>query len=230
MEVTPLAWDSSFFGLRIGKVLLISEDDREELIRMKGQLETRYDLIYVFSDKDFSFPSPSIRLVDKKVSYRKMLDGTDAYHTAVKEWLSGETTPELVALALESGLYSRFRLDSRFPAGSFERLYTRWIEQSVSHALATNVFCYFSKDMPIGLVTLDVRKDLGSIGLVAVNRHFQHKHIGSSLLGHVCAYAYQQGVRSMTVPTQYSNRPACSFYEKMGFQPCSIENVWHWWL
>ena len=230
MEVKPLAWDSSFFGLRIGRADLSSEREGAALMRMKGQLEKEYDLIYVFSAPDVPFSSPSLRLADKKVWYRKTLDGTDPIHPAVREWSSGDTTPELVELALESGRFSRFKTDSRFPAGSFERLYTRWIEQSVAHAIASHVFCYYVDETPRGLVTLDIREDAGDIGLVAVGEKYQHRHIGSALLHHVFRYAFQQGVRTMTVPTQSANRPACLFYEKLGFSLESTVNIWHWWL
>ncbi len=230
MEVTPLAWDSSFFGLRIGKAVLSSENDAEARMRRESRLREMFDLIYVFSNQDVFSLDPAILHANKKVNYKKLLDGTDASHPSVKEWDSRTTTQDLVDLALESGKYSRFKRDQRFPIGSFERLYSKWIEQSVSHVIATHVFCYFVEDKPRGLVTLDIRGNAGDIGLVAVDKNFQHRHIGSALLHHACQFAYQQGIDTITVPTQFTNRPACLFYESLGFSIDSIINVWHWWL
>ncbi len=230
MEITTLTWDSSFFGLRIGKVVVSTEDEAEKLMLMKDQLRDEYDLIYLFSELDIFFHSSSIRPVDKKITYRKILDGTDVCLNSIKEWTSKSITPVLKSLALESGQFSRFKIDSRFPPGSFERLYTKWIEQSVLHVIANHVFCYFVGDVPRGLVTLNTRDQYGNIGLVSVDRKFQMRHIGSDLLHHVCGFAFQQGVRTLFVPTQYANKSACLFYEKMGFSRSTVVNIWHWWL
>jgi dTDP-4-amino-4,6-dideoxy-D-galactose acyltransferase len=230
MVVTPLIWDSSFFGIRIGKATISSKEEAEALMRMAGQLRNAYDLIYVFSDMDLVFPSPALRLVDKKATYLKTLHGTDSFHPSAKEWTSGETTTELEYLAWESGQYSRFKTDSRFPAGSYERLYSRWIGQSVRHVIATNVFYFQLDGKPRGLVTLNAKDESGSLGLVSIDKEYQHRHIGSALIHHVCAYSYQRGIRTLSVATQTSNIPACRFYERMGFSLESAVNVWHWWL
>jgi dTDP-4-amino-4,6-dideoxy-D-galactose acyltransferase len=230
MTVTPLIWDSTFFGLRIGRTTISSEDDAATLIQMTDQLKKEFDLIYVFSNTDVIFPLKSVPLVDTKITYKKTLGDMGVIHPSVREWTVKNTSPELVNLALESGHYSRFKIDNRLPIGSFERLYTSWIEQSVKHIIATNVFCYYVDTIPRGLATLNIRKDSGNLGLVSIDRDYQHRHIGSALISHVCTFAYQHGARTLSVATQSSNIPACRFYERMGFTLESAVNVWHWWL
>jgi dTDP-4-amino-4,6-dideoxy-D-galactose acyltransferase len=134
-------------------------------------------------------------------------------------------------LALVSGKYSRFKLDDGFPQGSFERLYSCWIEQSVNHTLATDVFCYMVDGIPRGLVTLDNNNGVGSIGLVAIHEEFQNCGIGTTMMRHVSHYMMQQqDGRRLSVATQLDNIPACRLYEKSGFAVESVTDYHHWWL
>ena len=141
-----------------------------------------------------------------------------------------DVTDDLLHLALVSGKYSRFKLDRQFPAGSYERLYSRWIEQSVNHAMASEVFCYMVDGVPRGLVTLDNKNGIGCIGLVAIHEDFQKRGIGSVMMRHVVAYSIMSGLEKLSVATQLGNAAACRLYEKIGFEIESIIDVWHWWL
>ena len=139
-------------------------------------------------------------------------------------------TDELLHLALLSGKYSRFKLDDGFPQGSYKRLYSRWIEQSVNHAISSEVFCYMIEDAPRGLVTFNNKNGIGTIGLVAIHEDFQHRGIGSSIMSHVIRYSREKEIEKLTVATQLDNIPACRLYEKSGFEVESVTDVWHWWL
>ena len=231
MNVERLSWDSDFFGLRIGRAFVGSIEDSCALAAQKDRLKADYDLVYVFGNQDVTFSCEGATLVDRKMVYTLSECSDVSFDDNVVLWDRNKpVTDALLHLALVSGKYSRFKLDNQFPAGGYERLYSRWIEQSVNHSLATEVFCYMTNDVPTGLVTLDIKDDIGAIGLVAIDEHCQHRGVGTAMMRHVISYAQKQSCKKLSVVTQFDNHPACRLYEKVGFKVESMTNVWHWWL
>ena len=230
MEIIPLDWDSAFFQLRIAKAVVASEDDVAELRAQAEELRNQFDLIYIFSEPGLEMPFEQAVLIDKKAIFTLSDPGCFETDSHIECWEPSEGAERLVPLALVSGKYSRFKLDSRLPAGSYERLYTRWIEQSVSKAIATEVFCYMIDGQPRGLLTLDRRDDRNVIGLVAVDEEYQHRGIGRALVKHAVSFVHTCQGKHLSVATQLDNEPACKLYSKCGFSLESVTKIWHWWL
>lgn len=231
MRVERLIWDSDFFGLRIGRVYVSSEEEVVALTGQRKHLEEDYDLLYVFTSHGMRFSDDKAKLVDEKVVYSLSKIIPSVTNPNIELWDGNKgVTDELLRLALVSGKCSRFKLDESLPSGSYERLYSRWIGQSVNHAIATEVFCYMVDGMPRGLVTLDRKDGVGAIGLVAIHEDFQCRGIGSALIRHVVRYAQEWQCLKLSVTTQHNNIPACRLYEKNGFEMESVTDVWHWWL
>lgn len=231
MGIIPLDWDSEFFGLRIAKAVVSSEKDVVTLTQRARNLRKHFDLIYIFSEPVIDIPFENARLVDSKVVFST--DHLREYEDcpAIVLWESPDVTDSLVSLALVSGRrYSRFKTDFRLPAGSYERLYTRWIEQSVNKSIATEVFCYLMEGRPRGLLTLDRKNELSTIGLVAVDEECQHQGIGTGLIRQAVSYVHKHGGERISVATQLDNKPACQLYSKCGFSLESVTKIWHWWL
>jgi len=231
MSVEKLAWDSDFFNLRIGRADIVSKEDRMVLVSKKEALEEDFDLVYVFSSHSLGFPVANAKLMDEKVVYSLLDMSHSKPNQNVTLWDCDKgVTDDILHLALVSGQYSRFKLDDSLPIGSYERLYSRWIEQSVNGILATEVFCYMVDEIPRGLVTLDIKNGIGVIGLVAIHEDFQHRGLGMAMMQHVIHYAWMKQCSKLSVATQLDNIPACRLYEKSGFLVESITDVWHWWL
>ncbi len=230
MEIFPLDWDSTFFQLRIAKAVVASEEDITNLYALTEKLQERYDLIYVFSDPSLELSLEKAVLVDKKAIFSLSDPCRFDADPNIVCWEPSQGLEPLVPLALVSGKYSRFKLDERLPVGSYERLYTRWIEQSVSQAIATEVFCYMIDGRPHGLLTLDRRDDRNVIGLVAVDEEYQHRGIGRALVRHAVSYVNKHQGKNLSVATQLDNEPACQLYSKCGFSLESVTKIWHWWL
>ena len=230
MEIVPLHWDSDFFGLRIAKAIVSSEKDVVALSRQEEYLQDHYDLICIFSLPGLEIPFEKARLVDRKAVFSLSAPEHFEANPAITRWDSPIASDDLISLALVSGKYSRFKLDERFPVGSYERLYSHWIAQSVNKTIATDVFCYMTDGRPLGLVTLDCRNGRNAIGLVAVDGDYQHHGIGTALVKHVVSFVYENQGERLTVTTQLDNKTACRLYLKCGFSLESVNNIWHWWL
>lgn len=229
--VEYLEWDSNFFNLRIGKTIVSSQLELNNLAKIQPKLCQEYDLIYIFAQKGLLAPHGNCSLVDQKTIYKTKIASVSApIDDSIIQYEENYVTEDLLKLALVSGEYSRFRLDHRLPDDAYERLYTRWIEQSVKHKIATEIFCYTIAGKIKGVLTLNRKGSKGIIGLVATDPNSQGNGIGSALLQYVKNFCAKNGVVELTVATQLRNKAACHLYEKAGFIMESCTDIWHWWL
>lgn len=231
MEIRKLDWDSEFFGLQIGRVDLQTLDDAVDLALMHYDLKYQYDLLYVFSKDGLSFDAIGAELVDEKILYSKPCELRTQYDD-ISFYKQEVPSEDLYRLALVSGGYSRFKLDECMPEGSYERLYTRWIENACPKEETNKQILTYRDEQGVvkGMITIDYQGDLGHIGLVAVDTDCQHKGIGRKIMSTLDGYLYGLGVKKLEVPTQKANKDACRWYEKNGFKVKSVTPIYHWWL
>lgn len=142
----------------------------------------------------------------------------------------GPVTPALEALALASGIYSRFRMDPRMPQTVFEALYRTWIAKSVAGELAEGVFVARRRETDCGMVTVASEGERGTIGLIAVAEPERRQGLGGALLRYARQHHTSTGRRVIQVVTQKSNVAACRLYTRTGFQVEKIEAEFHFWL
>ena len=231
MEIRKLDWDSEFFGLQIGRVDLQTLDDAVDLALIHYDLKYQYDLLYVFSKEGLSFDAIGAELVDEKILYSKPCEPREQYKD-ISFYKKEVPSDDLYRLALVSGGYSRFKLDKRLPKGSYERLYTRWIENECAKGGGRKTMFTFSDKSGVvkGMISVGIHKNMGHIGLVAVDTDSQHQGIGGKIMSTLDGYLYGLGVKMLEVPTQKANKDACRWYEKNGFIVKSVTPIYHWWL
>lgn len=233
LKIQPLYWDSDFFNLRIGTVFIESPYDSTILIEQTEHLRNLYDLIYVFSAEKIASTTEFnkvMALVDEKTIYEKDVISSEICED-VKLYSDFKPNKELYKLALISGTYSRFNLDKNFPENSFEKLYRKWIEESVNGTLANAVFVHAANDMIDGMITVKWDDECANIGLVAVDSDVQGRGIGSMLLQYLHTYLkHNTTVKKISVATQWRNIKARNWYEKNGFKIRSIIYIYHWWI
>ena len=231
MEIRALQWDSDFFGLRIGRADILTKEESLSLAERLSELKRDFDLLYVFDPNNVGFAAKGARLVDEKILYSKPCEPRKQFPeiTFFEGTLPSE---DLYRLALVSGGYSRFKLDERLPKGSYERLYTRWIENACPKE-GTNkqiLICQDTQGVAKGMITMDYTNELGHIGLVAVDPDAQHQGIGGKIMSTLDGYLFERGIKTLEVPTQKANSDACRWYEKNGFKIQSRTQIYHWWL
>ena len=129
MEIRTLQWDSDFFRLRIGRADILSAEDALFLAAQHEELKQQFDLLYIFDSNNIGFTANGALLVDEKILYSKPCEPRKQYND-ISFFKQATPSDDLYRLALVSGGYSRFKLDERLPQGSYERLYTRWIENA----------------------------------------------------------------------------------------------------
>lgn len=224
-----LPWDSNFFNLRVGKINFITN----ESFSFNSDDISNYDLLYLFTKPNQTKVINHIKsvngvLVDEKVTFSKEIKSSNQIYN-IEEYNHEVITDELYALAIQSGIKSRFKIDSKFPKGSFEKLYKEWIEQSVINNYCDKIFVVKDEDIVIGFVTLHLNGNIGKIGLIAVNESYRGKGIGKQLMYACENYLYKNKIKTLEVITQKKNSSAMHFYSSIGYSIMTTENIYHLW-
>jgi dTDP-4-amino-4,6-dideoxy-D-galactose acyltransferase len=236
-EYNLLEWDSRFFGYRIAAIKT-SELSLNRLNTIIGELkEKEVKLAYCFaSPKDEisnnSYKQLSGLLADEKVTYSIRIGEAVTLPSSqhIVPYNLNYTSEKIVSLALQSGIYSRFKVDPSFRNNEFEKLYVEWIEKSVNKTLASEVLIYRVESEIYGFITLALHGNTGSIGLIAVDETQRGKAIGKKLIHGALSYFKDKGSEEVDVVTQKANITACRFYESCGFEIKSTVNIYHLWI
>jgi dTDP-4-amino-4,6-dideoxy-D-galactose acyltransferase len=238
-SVQLLDWDSDFFGFRVAKIIP-PRLTRAEIVDVLEQLRSdRITLAYWASDPEddesrLAAETGGFFLADKKVTYIRDITTLDISNLdcdeAIQEYRETSLNADLVSLALQSGTYSRFRVDSKIPAHKFEQLYELWIEKSVNKTIAESVLIKKLAGKIVGMVTVGVKNNCGDIGLIAVDESARGMKIGERLVHAALKWSVIKGHTTAQVVTQGVNEIACKLYEKCGYHVGKSENVYHVWL
>jgi dTDP-4-amino-4,6-dideoxy-D-galactose acyltransferase len=232
-----LEWDSQFFGYKIGAIHTqnLKLDELDKIIRELKEQD--YRLAYCFANPDDEISNSSLKsvsrlLVDQKVTFSIGIDEVNNFTrcTYIKPFNLKFATEKLKSLALQSGIYSRYRIDPNFTNNEFEKLYIEWIEKSVKKVIAKEVLVYYENEDEKGLITLGLKNNIGSIGLLVVDEKERGKSIGKKLVQEALLYFKENKIDIVEVVTQLDNKSACGFYKSMGFETKSIVNIYHLWI
>lgn len=230
--IQRLEWDSAFFGYDVAGLKLEHPDELKNLPDPGWQ----YNLLYLFVDATKDDPAairalwPSAVLADKKVVYYKKLSPVpECDDPEIVRFAAQPVSQAFYKLAWSSGVYSRFRLDSRIGEEKFRQMYSEWLDKSVGRQIAEEVFIAGPADAPYGFITIGKKKGRYDIGLIAVDAAVRNAQIGSRLIRRAEAYAWSNGIDELQVVTQQDNTGACRFYEKNGFETESITHIYHIW-
>lgn len=233
-EIEKLNWDSEFFGKsiwRINKSISSSEDLKnvtEEMINREVDL-AYYSSPYSLEDLCNDEQVYDISLVDKKVTYSKEIDPKVASDSSIVIYQEKFPSNELIDLAIQSGIYSRFNIDTRIGWKKYQKLYTEWIINSVNKQLAKEVLVYCEGNLVRGFVTLNEKDLIADIGLIATNVDHRGKGIGKKLMRSAEYWFARHNYTRIQVVTQFDNLGACKLYESCGYKRITLEYFYHFW-
>src|SRR6476661_85809 len=234
----PLEWDSNFLGFGVARVRAnsLGADELRKLIAAASQSNLK--LLYLLASPGDALSNASARqagalLADRKVTFLMEVPTTagEELNPAIRPTTS--LTSTLESLALQSGEYSRFRLDPNFAPPVYAELYGLWLHNSLSHEFAREVLVFESgthaKD-ELGFITLGIKQGRVDIGLLAVDEQARGQRIGQQLVQAAQQRAASWGFRQLQVVTQLDNERACRFYRNCGFREETVEHIYHVWL
>jgi dTDP-4-amino-4,6-dideoxy-D-galactose acyltransferase len=233
-KLKQLDWDSQFFGYPVGRIVFDNSGISLADEAFREIRESNFRLVYLYTPSDDDALNRVItnnggKLLDNKVLFVKQPEACSQFKNQICEYRLEKPDEKLIELSLEAGLFSRFRLDDKFINGEFEKLYTRWITDSVSGLIAFKVIVAISDNELIGVTTIGEKKGYADIGLVAVDRNHTGRGIGYDMIRYADDVASRMKYDRLTVITQMKNTAACRLYEKCNFVPESVTNVYHFW-
>ena len=231
-----LDWDTNFFGFLVAKIQPITLSPLELRQQLTTLREQGVRLVYWATPNASSQTMAEAaggRLVDKKVTYRidlTTLPLGQAQNSPVVEYTALTVSEDLIQLAIQAGLYSRFRIDPQMDQKKFRELYTLWVVNSCNKKLAQAVLVIRDHERCVAMVTVGEKNGYGDIGLVAVAASQRGKGYGQKLIRAVQTWFVQHGYTTSQVVTQGDNIAACKLYEKCGYTQASLEYYYHFWL
>lgn len=228
--IALLDWDTAFFGYKVGVLHYEHEQKLPELL----DTASNYKLVYIYSKEQLIIPylgRYSSKWVDTKIVLtRKTNISNEIICDAVIRPYSGEDNEAIYALALESGIYSRFKKDGNFRNNEFEKLYHEWIKKSLDKTISEIVYIAYVNGCVAGFISIGKKNNRADIGLIAVSEEFRGRNIGAFLIEKASQYASLKGLEEIQVSTQGENIPAMRLYSKSGFTIEEKTYVYHLWL
>lgn len=227
-----------------------------------------YRLLYVYYPSQLisSLPTYSLpllgNLVDDRVTFSCNLNSFDVNMLKAraskfppnvvirKHDVSDQTlSANLRNLAIASGGWSRFRIDSKVPVESCDAMFTEWIKNSLNRTIADEVFIVYhvpesggdsgtteSDETEIAFITAKCRGQEVTFDLGAVAESYRRQGIAKTTLCYAILWALEQVDQTATDPyvvkiiTQRKNEIACKCYQDFGFTMISSQHVHHVWL
>jgi len=233
----PLPWDSNFLGFPVGRLVLTEQPEAAITAALADARQADYRLLYLVADPADTVAARVAQaagawLADRKVTFvMPLLPSRAGQPVAAAIGTAVDFSPQLEGLAWQSGEYSRFKLDAHFSPDVFRGLYSQWLRNSLSGAIARRVLVWQAPDgQELGLLTLGEKNGRADIGLLAVDAAARGQHVGRHLVAAAQAQASDWGYSELQVVTQGDNGPACRFYEKCGFELTHEEHIYHLWL
>jgi dTDP-4-amino-4,6-dideoxy-D-galactose acyltransferase len=226
--IEKLEWDSEFFGYPVGQIQ-IEKPDRENISNaIKNSME--FKLVYLISPQRIDFAVTGLKLVDIKTRLGKQIKSKPNYSFQKIHEYTGVEDDQLKSLALQSGIYSRFKIDSNFINGEFEKLYLKWISDSINKTIADKIIVYEDGNKNYnGFITIIFKEQFSEIGLIAVDEKSRGNGIGKALLDYADHCTISRKFNKIEVVTQLENISAMKLYKKCGYKIISTKYIYHLW-
>lgn len=237
MKIEELAWDSDFFGYKVGKLDL---QDIENTNKSIDEINLDdFKLIYIFVSPNSELLKNQLsnigaKFLDRKTEYKLDLSEIEIHELQNKNlnfhFLNLENlNSDLYNLSYEAGKNSRFKLDENFKKNEFRNLYDIWLKKSIDKEIAFESIGVYLNEKLLGFITLGNKYDGANIGLIAVDENYQNQGIGHELLNFTFKYLKDKKTNFVYVTTQGLSKQATSFYEKNGFKLLNQVDIYHLW-
>jgi dTDP-4-amino-4,6-dideoxy-D-galactose acyltransferase len=230
--IERLGWDSSFFGVEVGRVLscvrpgdmaaTMSEAEAQGLDCLYLRVEA-HDTELVAAAEDHGFRVKEIR-VDLERPIRDRPADRAKLRVAAPRDLS-----RLAGIARDRFRETRFFADTRFDPSLSAELYVEWLRRGLDGEGQRQVLMTPEAD---GFVVccLDRESARGTIELIGVAASAVRRGIGRTLMEGAEALFRSASLESAQVATQGTNIGALALYEACGYRVTGMFYGLHAWL
>ena len=234
--ITPLPWDSAFFGFSLARVSGSTLDAasaaeavglaRAQNVACLSLLLSAADTSSIAAAQDAGFHLVDVRTTLERPAAQPL---PAAPALRVRRYAEPDL-PVLEDIAGEAHLNTRFGRDGRLAPARVAELYRTWIRKECAGA-ADEVLVVEAEGTPVGYVTCQVGADgQGKIGLIAVRSGDLRRGAGTALLRAALEWFGARQLDRVSVVTQGHDVAAMRLYERTGFLTTSVELWFHLWL
>jgi ribosomal protein S18 acetylase RimI-like enzyme len=237
--VETLAWDSEFFGHRIGRARVgrLDQATARRLVEeaTAAGLECVYfvaaidDLDTVLAAEAHGFHLVDVRVVLERATDVVLPDGDDRERFVIDAARDGDR-PRLEGIARQVARQSRYAFDPRFAAADTERLYATWVGNALAgYADAVVVAREEAGGPALGFVCCKMHGELCDLQLVGVDLAHRQRRIAHALLCASLGWATGHGARRLQMVTQARNLAAQRLCQGLGFLTREVSLYYHLW-
>jgi ribosomal protein S18 acetylase RimI-like enzyme len=231
--ITSLPWDSTHFGVPIGRVDggsvtrdELADADRNGLKCVYLLLDTAAGGV-IRDAEDLGF-----RFVDVRITLERPVSGVeDPEPTVLVRTTRPADLEQLEPIVSAAHDDSRFFSDEHFDRDAARDLYVHWLRQSVAGSMAEFTLSAVRGERVVGYITGQAAADpdVLSIGLLGVDVGARRQGAGRALISAFLAEARGRGYDRVDVVTQGSNVAAQRAYQAAGFGVLKSEVWLHRW-
>ncbi|MGL4594433.1 MAG: GNAT family N-acetyltransferase [Thermoguttaceae bacterium] len=241
--ISPVEWESRFFGFPIGKMKIPSGFSPELLSETLQKSQDQYRLIGIHLQDEgpdeletWQMSSPCYtRLITLEKPVPRNVVHLDSH---VRAFTSNVCARDLERLAIQSGSLTRYKRDPELSV-HFERLFLSWVNHAVIRQTTGSVWTWLENDEHIGLVTIQSLMKThpnsnesyqeGQIRLLAVDEQYRRRGIGTLLFDACDFWCSSLDIPIVSITTQRENTATLALTQRIGFKPVSNESIYHYW-
>lgn len=253
-SVLYLEFDSSIFGLKVGRVsqFITNVADPRYYIDKLCQfcIENDYDfvdisintmesqLLPIFQDKGFCclgvITTYSIDISREAKQFKREFrglireledDDVDFLLEIVESSFSGQGENQ-----------NRFFLDINLPNNKVGKLYRRWFENCVSGERAGKILVAETEGIPVGFIACDVKKiekfeaKIGTVPLNAISKDYRRQGIYKALVSEALNWFIEEKCKYVEIRTQLSTLAPQYVWQNFSGRLVKSEYVFHKWF
>lgn len=234
-EFLDLHWDSDYFEVNCAKVILkreISNKEGKEIIRAFDN----YDFITIVNNSNnyknniWLGGNTTSFLTDINIQFSKKTNNNINHADEVSIVNNMVGNEEIIQIAGNAFVFSRFYNDPNLNEEKSRELYVNWVRNSFRKEDKYFVISTENKRVTgFILFSYDSVSSQCVIELIAVDKLFTGRHVGSKLMIELENYLAGINIDTIKVGTQIDNIAAANFYSACGFHYIGCSSIYHYW-
>jgi len=231
--VELLPWDTSFFGVKTGRVKPNNLTEETVAEVMLSSRNSGIELLYFecgICDRESirAAESGGFNLIETRLRYVKEIKEDIRKPENIRR-ATVDDIKQLGEISSSIDWDTRYSFDENIHPDKCRELYRIWVENSIN-GFEDTLLVLENENEITGFISGNYGDDTGDIGLVGVSSDYAGKGCGSILIQGVENDFTGNGLKNSRVLTQGRNIPAQRLYAKAGYKIERLTYYYHKWF